>query len=59
MNAHTRKSVPEGVRRGKPLDETFLNAWVGKRPSELRKLVPFDPTRNTHDGKKAAANDED
>jgi hypothetical protein len=49
--------VPESVRRDKLSDEKWLQAWVGKHPSKLKPLKPFEPSK-TRDGKMAAAGDD-
>ena len=49
----------ESVRRDQLAEKIYQRAWVGKHSSKLKKLVPYDPARDTRDGRKAAANDKD
>jgi hypothetical protein len=33
---------PESVRRDKLSEKIYQRAWIGKHPSRLKKLVPYD-----------------
>jgi hypothetical protein len=55
----TTTQKQESVRHDKLSEKIYQQAWVGKHPSKLKPLVPYDPTRNARDGRKAAANDKD
>ena len=53
---------PESVRRDQLSREIYQQAWVGKHPSKLKKLVPFDQLPESAKrpvGQMAAANDRD